>query len=76
MKTANIALENEVSGVSAEPMAQVKQKMAAAGQTIRSWIERARTRRALGQLSFEMLEDIGVEPGEAKFEARKLFWRA
>jgi uncharacterized protein YjiS (DUF1127 family) len=76
MKTANIALENEVSGYSAEPTAQVQQKMAAAGQTIRSWRDRARTRRALGQLSLEMLEDIGAEPGEAMFEARKPFWMA
>jgi uncharacterized protein YjiS (DUF1127 family) len=76
MKTANIALENEASGYSAEPMAQVKQKMAAARQTIRTWRHRARTRLALSQLSLEMLEDIGVEPGEARFEARKPFWRA
>ena len=76
MKTANIALENEVSGNSTEPMAQVIQKMTMAEQTISSWRDRARTRRALNQLSLEMLEDIGVEPGEAIFEARKPFWRA
>jgi len=76
MKTANIALENEVSGYSTEPMAQVQRKMAAAGQTIRSWRDRTSTRHALSQLSLEMLEDIGVEPGEAIFEARKPFWRA
>jgi uncharacterized protein YjiS (DUF1127 family) len=76
MKTANIALENEASGYSAEPMAQVKQKMAAARQTIRTWRFRTNTRRELSQLSFELLEDIGVEPGEARFEARKPFWRA
>jgi uncharacterized protein YjiS (DUF1127 family) len=76
MKTASIAIENEVSGYTAEPMVQVKQKMAMAGQTTRSWRDRARTRRALSQLSFKMLEDIGVEPYEAMREANKSFWRA
>ena len=76
MKTANIALENEVSGNSTEPMAQVIQKMTMAEQTISSWRDRARTRRALNQLSLEMLEDIGVEPYEAMREASKPFWRA
>jgi uncharacterized protein YjiS (DUF1127 family) len=76
MKTAIIALENEVSNYSAEPMAQVMHKLAAARQTIRTWRDRASTRRSLRELSLEMLEDIGVEQGEAMFEARKPFWRA
>ena len=76
MKTAYIALENEVSNYSAEPMARVEQKLAAARQTIRAWRDRASGRRALRGLSFEMLEDIGVEPHEAMREANKLFWRA
>jgi len=76
MKTANIALENEVSNYSTEPMAQVEQKLAAARQTIRTWRDRASGRRALRGLSFEMLEDIGVEPYAAMREANKLFWRA
>jgi uncharacterized protein YjiS (DUF1127 family) len=76
MKTAIIELENEVSNYSAEPMAQVMHKLAAVKQTIRTWGDRTSTRRRLRELSLEMLEDIGVEPREAMFEARKPFWRA
>jgi uncharacterized protein YjiS (DUF1127 family) len=75
MKTATVALENEVSNYSAEPMARASQTMAAAMQTLRSWTKRASTRRTLRQLSYRMLEDIGVEPSEAMHEANKPFWR-
>jgi len=75
MKTATVALENEVSNYSAEPMARASQTIAAARQTFRTWRERASSRRALSQLSYQMLEDIGVEPSEAMREASKPFWR-
>jgi len=75
MKTATIALENEVSKYSTEPMARASQTMAAVMQTLRSWRKRASTRRALRHLSYRMLEDIGVEPSEAMHEANKPFWR-
>jgi len=75
MKTANIALENEVSRYTTEPMSLVTQTMAAARQTIRTWRDRASTRRALRELSLEGLEDIGVEPYEAMHEVNKSFWR-
>ena len=76
MKTANIALENEFSKHSTEPMAQVEQKLVAARQTIRVWRNRASGRRALRGLSLEMLRDIGMEKYEAIAEAKKPFWRA
>ena len=75
MKTANIALENEVSEYTTEPMALVTQSMAAARQTIRTWRDRATTRRALRELTPEMLGDIGVEPYAAMREAARPFWR-
>jgi uncharacterized protein YjiS (DUF1127 family) len=75
MKAANMTLENEVSGYSAEPKAYVKQKLAAARQTLQTWKQRARTRRALSGLSLRMLEDAGIEPYEAVREAAKPFWR-
>jgi uncharacterized protein YjiS (DUF1127 family) len=75
MKTATFALENEVSNYSTEPMARASQTMTEARQTFRTWRERASTRRALKQLSYQMLEDIGVEPSEAMREASKPFWR-
>ena len=75
MKTANIALENEVSEYTTEPMVLVTQSMAAARQTFRTWRDRATTRRALRELTLEMLGDIGVEPHEAMREAARPFWR-
>ena len=75
MKTATVALETEVSNYSAEPMARATQTLAAVMQTFRTWRDRASSRRALSQLSCQMLEDIGIEPSEAMREASKPFWR-
>ena len=75
MKTANIALETEFSNYSTEPMAQVKQKLATVGRTFRTWIDRASTRRALRELSPEMLRDIGLDRCDAIDEANMPFWR-
>lgn len=76
MKAANLTIENEDCGYSAEPRAWVSQTMAAAMQTLRTWRKRASGRRALSQLSQQMLSDIDVEPREAMREASKPFWRA
>ena len=75
MKAANLTIENEDCGYSAEPMACASQTMAAVMQTLRTWKKRASGRRALSQLSQQMLSDIGVEPHEARREASKPFWR-
>jgi uncharacterized protein YjiS (DUF1127 family) len=40
-----------------------------------AWHDRARERRALMQLSDEMLHDIGISRAEAHGEAAKPFWR-
>jgi uncharacterized protein YjiS (DUF1127 family) len=40
------------------------------------WRHRSRTRRELEQLDDRLLRDIGLDPFEARFEARKPFWRA
>ena len=76
MKTANITFDNEVSRYAAQPAARVPKAMAAFRQTVRTWKERSRTRRALSQLAPRMLDDAGIEPYEAIEEARKPFWRA
>lgn len=75
MKAANLTIENEDCGYSAEPMACASQTMAAVMQTLRTWRKRASGRRALSQLSQQMLSDIDVEPREAMREASKPFWR-
>ena len=76
MKTATVTLENEFSIYASDPWNPFKRCMAAARQTLRTWAGRARTRRSLRDLSLRMLEDIGVEPGDAMAEANKPFWRA
>lgn len=43
--------------------------------TVALWHSRARQRRALAELSAELLDDIGVSPHQAAMEARKPFWR-
>ena len=40
------------------------------------WATRRRTRKALKQLSYWQLADVGLTPHEADTEASKVFWRA
>ncbi len=44
--------------------------------TIVMWNDRYKSRRPLRTMSYAQLADIGVTPKQAKFEARKPFWRA
>jgi uncharacterized protein YjiS (DUF1127 family) len=50
--------------------------LAATKDRLLAWHERARQRRALLQLSDDMLVDIGVSRREALKEAGKAFWRS
>jgi uncharacterized protein YjiS (DUF1127 family) len=43
--------------------------------TARIWIARSRQRRELGELTGDILKDIGVSREEAQREAAKPFWR-
>ena len=76
MKTVNATLENTIPGYTTEAAVQAAQALAGFRQTIRTWKFRARTRRALSELTPRMLDDVGLEPGEARYEASKPFWRA
>ncbi|PLX45811.1 MAG: hypothetical protein C0605_00385 [Hyphomicrobiales bacterium] len=40
------------------------------------WHDRARQRRQLAALTMAQLDDIGLSPSAADFEADKPFWRA
>ena len=42
---------------------------------LRVWLERARQRRALSELSEHHLADIGLEPYEARTECNKWPWQ-
>lgn len=46
----------------------------AAVRTVRTWHERARSRRALAELSPHLLKDIGVSGYDARAESIKPFW--
>jgi uncharacterized protein YjiS (DUF1127 family) len=39
------------------------------------WIERARSRRALGELDERLLQDVGLTADEARDESSMPFWR-
>lgn len=41
-----------------------------------TWVERARSRRALREMDARMLSDIGVTRADAVLEAGKPWWRA
>ena len=45
-------------------------------RTLGPWRERVRRRRELLGLSDAMLEDVGIEPGDAWREACRPFWLA
>lgn len=42
--------------------------------TLFDWVDRARSRRALGQLDDRMLTDIGLSRADAWLEQHKHFW--
>jgi uncharacterized protein YjiS (DUF1127 family) len=49
--------------------------VARAADVLLTWVERARQRRRLGQLSNHMLKDIGLSRADVEIEAAKPFWR-
>jgi uncharacterized protein YjiS (DUF1127 family) len=44
-------------------------------EVLLTWLERARQRRQLGQLSDHMLKDIGLSRSDVEIETAKPFWR-
>lgn len=56
--------------------ASVTDLLARTVATVNVWRERARQRRHLGEMSAEMLRDIGVSVSAARAEAGKPFWTA
>jgi len=47
----------------------------AAATVLRRWRQRARGRAQLARMNRRQLQDIGLTPGGALFEASKPFWR-
>ena len=63
------------------PLPTILGQLAASGPSvwsgmIRSWLQRGRQRRALGELDDRLLCDIGVTRSQALREAAKPFWSA
>ena len=48
---------------------------AAVIEGVLAWVERARQRRHLGELSDHMLKDIGLSRADVEAEVAKPFWR-
>lgn len=42
---------------------------------VRTWRQRAHTRRELARIDGQTLRDAGIDPGAASFEAAQPFWR-
>jgi uncharacterized protein YjiS (DUF1127 family) len=40
------------------------------------WRRRARSRRDICRIDYCTLRDLGLSPGQMRFEAQKPFWRA
>ena len=47
----------------------------AVAKVIGTWRERSRERRELALLDARSLRDLGLNPGNIRFEANKPFWR-
>jgi len=52
------------------------QRSARAGDVLRLWRQRTRSRKQLGDLTEDQLRDIGLSRADAFVEANKPFWRA
>lgn len=53
----------------------VGRAMVSAADTVATWQERRRQRRALESLPDHLLSDIGVSRADVDYEADKPFWR-
>ena len=53
----------------------VRRGLTRVAEAFLAWHDRARERRALMQLSDDVLRDIGISRAEAQGEAAKPFWR-
>ncbi len=69
----NDALATLNSARSLPLMAALSVKFAAC---VTTWVTRRRTRLHLKDLDAWMLKDVGITPGAAREESRKVFWRA
>lgn len=49
--------------------------VSAVGQLFATWRQRARERQELATLDYRMIRDLGLSPGDIRFEANKPFWR-
>ena len=49
--------------------------VSAVGQLFATWRRRARERHELATLDHRMVRDLGLSPGDIRFEANKPFWR-
>lgn len=64
------------SSRSETPWSTARDRVVAGMERLLLWHDRARQRRALRQLSDEMLGDIGISRAQALAEAEKFCWRA
>ena len=67
---------NPASSGSAVVANAIGSGLTAALDRVLTWQERARDRRALGQLDEHMLHDIGLSPADVDFEVSKPFWKS
>jgi len=74
MRIANAVIENAIPAYIAELAVRAVNLMVSFDQTLRTWRTRARSRRALGELSCRLLRDVGITAGDARLEANKPFW--
>jgi uncharacterized protein YjiS (DUF1127 family) len=49
--------------------------VSAIGELLAVWRRRARERRELAILDSRTIRDLGLSPGDIRFEANKPFWR-
>ena len=54
----------------------VRRGLARLGQRLLAWHDRARERRALMEMSDQMLSDVGISRADACREAARPFWRS
>ena len=66
---------SETIALSRRPLPPVSRLLVSATLALVTWDLRRRTRKDLRDLSGHMLQDIGLDPVEARLEAAKPFWR-
>jgi uncharacterized protein YjiS (DUF1127 family) len=76
-KVRNFSLleDMDVAALTFAAIERIEGLAATVSRVVMLWVRRSNERRLLGQMSYRMLDDIGLTVAEVEKEAAKFFWQ-